>query len=382
MRRLLMRAGVRSVTGLLGLAAVMALAPFGPPATPPAAASAAAAAPKAYIGLFRDNALAVLDTATNQVTATIPVPPGPHGIVATPDGQKIYVSSDGASTVSVVDAATDSLVGSVEVGPEPHGLAMTPDGRRLLVGGWGTNRVIIVDTADDRATGEVAVASPHNIAVSPDGRVAYVGSQAPGAPTLAVLDLDGRSVIASLPLEKNPRGLSVSPDGRWLYLTQAGLDAVAVFDVTSSQLTARIPVGPSPHFPLFTAGGLGLVDSQGLGQLAVLDPASHTVNATVPVGNGPRKIALQPIAGGGARPTIASRIAGLAFEPTIPVTLGQTVTWTNADAVLHTVTAVDRRWDSGPLEPGASFSVTPEQPGAYAYRCSLYPYMRGELVVD
>ena len=63
----------------------------------------AAAAPKAYVGLFKDNAIAVLDTGTNGVQGTIPVPQGPHGIVITPDGRKVYVSSDGASTVSVID---------------------------------------------------------------------------------------------------------------------------------------------------------------------------------------------------------------------------------------------------------------------------------------
>ena len=56
-----------------------------------------AAAPKAYVGLFKDNAIAVLDTGTNRVQGTVPVPQGPHGIVITPDGRKVYVSSDGAS---------------------------------------------------------------------------------------------------------------------------------------------------------------------------------------------------------------------------------------------------------------------------------------------
>ncbi|HSX81794.1 MAG TPA: hypothetical protein VLQ80_24915, partial [Candidatus Saccharimonadia bacterium] len=47
----------------------------------------AAAAPKAYIGLFKDNALVVLDTGTNRVKETISVPQGPHGLVMTPDGR-------------------------------------------------------------------------------------------------------------------------------------------------------------------------------------------------------------------------------------------------------------------------------------------------------
>src|SRR5882672_10680692 len=62
----------------------------------------AAAAPKAYVGLFKDNAVAVIDTATNSVLKTIPVPVGPHGLVITPDGHSVYVSSDGDSKVSVI----------------------------------------------------------------------------------------------------------------------------------------------------------------------------------------------------------------------------------------------------------------------------------------
>src|SRR5437773_1376140 len=89
---------------LLAVAFVSSAPPAG--AAAPAAVHAAAA-PKAYVGLFQDNAVAVLDTAANRVLSTIPVPAGPHGIVASLDGGEVFVSSDGASTVSVIDTATD-----------------------------------------------------------------------------------------------------------------------------------------------------------------------------------------------------------------------------------------------------------------------------------
>src|SRR5882672_3416943 len=74
---------------------------------------------KAYIGLFKDNAVAVLDTSNNSVVKTIAVPSGPHGLVVTPDGRWVYASSDGASTVSVIDTRTDEVSASIEVGPTP-----------------------------------------------------------------------------------------------------------------------------------------------------------------------------------------------------------------------------------------------------------------------
>src|SRR5512138_3001987 len=76
----------------------------------------AARAPKAYVGLFKDNAVAVIDTGTNQVLKTIPVPAGPHGLVITGDGKTVYVSSDVDSKVSVIDTASDTVGSTIEVG--------------------------------------------------------------------------------------------------------------------------------------------------------------------------------------------------------------------------------------------------------------------------
>ena len=250
-------------------------------------------APKAYVGLFKDNAVAVVDTLADRVLSTIPVPPGPHGLVVTPDGRKAYVSSDGASTVSVIDTATDRVMRSIEVGPTPHGLAITPNGDRVLVAGFGSNRAEIVDTSSDQVVGQVPVPQPHNSAISPDGRTAYVGSQQQGATALAILDLTAMAQLGSVPLDRTPRALSFSPDGKWLYFTVAGADAVQVLDPATNQVVAHIAVGASPHFPVFTPDGqYGLVVSQGPGELALLDPASSSVSATLTVGSAPHWIAI------------------------------------------------------------------------------------------
>jgi len=129
-------------------------------------------------GLFKDNAVGVLDTSTDQVLSTIAVPAGPHGIVITPDGRWVYISSDGASTVSVIDTSRDTISNSIEVGQTPHALAITPDGSMVLVAGFGTDQVSAINTATDQVVWNVGVASPHNIAITQDGKVACVASQA------------------------------------------------------------------------------------------------------------------------------------------------------------------------------------------------------------
>jgi YVTN family beta-propeller protein len=253
----------------------------------------AAAAPKAYVGLFKDNAIAVLDTDTNRVQGTIPVPQGPHGIVITPDGRKVYVSSDGASTVSVIDTQTDKIVRSIEVGTNPHGLAIAPDGRQVLVGGFGTNQVLLIDTNTDQIVGRLPVPMPHNSVLSPDGHMAYVGSQQQGATAIVILDLTQRTQVGTVPLEKTPRGLTLSPDAKQLYVTVAGADAVQVVDLASQRVVGQIPVGASPHHVLMLPNGTaGLVVSQGPGNLEFFDPTRHTVSQTVHVGTNPHWLAV------------------------------------------------------------------------------------------
>ena len=62
---------------------------------------AVAAGPKAYVGNFKDNTINVIDLESKRVTATVPIPPDPHGMVITPDNRWVYVASDGTSTSRV-----------------------------------------------------------------------------------------------------------------------------------------------------------------------------------------------------------------------------------------------------------------------------------------
>lgn len=75
-------------------------------------------------------------------------------------------------------------------------------------------------------------------------------------------------------------------------------------------------------------------------------------------------------------------IADFAFAPaTLTITVGDTVTWTNQDAVAHTATSTAGVFDSGDLEQGESYSATFTAPGTYDYLCTPHPSMTGRVVV-
>jgi plastocyanin len=67
---------------------------------------------------------------------------------------------------------------------------------------------------------------------------------------------------------------------------------------------------------------------------------------------------------------------------TLTVAAGTTVRWTNEGKHRHTVTFDQQQWDSGPINPGVSYSHKFDRPGTYAYHCELHPQqMRGIIEV-
>lgn len=76
-------------------------------------------------------------------------------------------------------------------------------------------------------------------------------------------------------------------------------------------------------------------------------------------------------------------IAGFAFSPgSVTVTVGDTVTWTNADAQSHTATADDASFDTGTIAGNTSKSVTFATAGTFGYHCKIHPQMTATVVVQ
>ena len=91
---------------------------------------------------------------------------------------------------------------------------------------------------------------------------------------------------------------------------------------------------------------------------------------------------------GGRSPALARSvlhvvtIKGIAFSPlVVHVAYGDTVEWRNLDLVPHTVTARDRRWDSGNVAPDSSWRLVVAGAGSMPYSCRYHTQMHGTLEV-
>ncbi len=61
------------------------------------------------------------------------------------------------------------------------------------------------------------------------------------------------------------------------------------------------------------------------------------------------------------------------------VKAGATVTVTNDDGTVHTLTADTGQFDTGDLDGGAQGTITIDAPGTYTYHCAIHNYMTGTV---
>ena len=84
----------------------------------------------------------------------------------------------------------------------------------------------------------------------------------------------------------------------------------------------------------------------------------------------------------------AVTIKTFTFDPDpVRVKAGTTVTWTNQDQILHTVTSGARGEADGTFDekldgPGSVAEHTFNTPGTYAYHCSIHPGMDGVVEIS
>jgi plastocyanin len=76
-------------------------------------------------------------------------------------------------------------------------------------------------------------------------------------------------------------------------------------------------------------------------------------------------------------------IQGMAFSPAnLTVTAGTTITWTNKDAVAHTVTSNIKLFNSGTIGSNGTFSYTFTSTGTFSYYCAIHPSMVASVTVN
>jgi YVTN family beta-propeller protein len=77
-----------------------------------------------FVSTGRGNTVAVIDTRTSAISATIPVGNRVWGIALSPDGSKLYSANGASDDVSVLDVNARKELKRIKVGSGPWGVTI------------------------------------------------------------------------------------------------------------------------------------------------------------------------------------------------------------------------------------------------------------------
>jgi YVTN family beta-propeller protein len=264
----------------------------------------------------RDHTLAIVDPATLEVVARVPVGADPHEVTASSDGRRAYVSIYGGGryhALSVVDLEARKALPEIDTGAlnGPHGLAFV--GGKVWFTAEGAKAVARFDPATSRidwilGTGQNRT---HMIHVTADEKKLYTTNVSSATVSLieqVTLPGPGQARIdwnqTLIAVGKGAEGFDVSPDGRELWTANAQDGSISIVDLRTNQVSATLDakIFASNRLKFTPDGALVLVTSLRDGDLFVYDAAARKERKRVPIGHGAAGILMDP---SGARAFVA-----------------------------------------------------------------------------
>src|ERR1700686_93936 len=292
---------------------------------------------KALLALSkRNHTLAIVDPATLQVIARVPVGADPHEVIASADGKLAYVSIYGGGqyyALSVVDLVAQKALPDIDTGAlnGPHGLAFgggevwfTAEAAKVVarydpttasidwIMGTGQNRThMIYVTADEKQiyttnVNSATVSILEKVELPPRGPPPGVrppsGATPSPPPSGSQPRMDWNQTI--IPVGKGDEGFDVSPDRRELWTANAQDGTLSIIDIATRKVTSTLDakIFGANRLKFTPDGKLVLISSLRNSDLVIYDTGSRKELKRVNIGHGAAGILMDP---DGARAFIA-----------------------------------------------------------------------------
>src|SRR3979411_1236728 len=197
-----------------------------------------------YVGNSMGDDVSVVDLTSLKVIGDITVGPHVHCVALTPDGRRLFTTSEVDHTLTISDTETHKILGTVKLPGKPNHCAVTPDGHYVTVPIRDGDSVAIVDVNQEKIVKLLPIKEPHNSLNMGSNRYMFVTSM--GSHEIDVIDFETMDYSAHIPVGGRPRPFVVSKDGRTMYVAVSDLHGFNIVDIPEKKLTQRVEM-PSEH---------------------------------------------------------------------------------------------------------------------------------------
>ena len=235
-----------------------------------------------YLTLPEQSAIVVIDTISRKIVSTIPIKGmKPRRVVLGPGGNQVWVGLDDSPAVAVIDSKTNSLAATVKAGDGLHQIAFMPDKQLAYVTNSKANTVSVIDTKKLVKLKDIDVgATPVPIAYSAASRLIYVASINGSA--VSVIDPGNNRVVNTIPTEPGVVALRFAPGGRFGFLVNQIKNKISILDAATNKIVASVNVVKEPDQVIFTQR-YAYIRGIGSEKFSLIELADFTKTTPAPV---------------------------------------------------------------------------------------------------
>lgn len=117
-----------------------------------------------------------------------------------------------------------------------------------FIANYDSDNVSVIDVSTNTIVDTISVGlNPRGIAITPDGNFAYVTNF--GLDKVSVIDINTNTIVETIFISTNadPYGIAITPDGNFVYVTNCISNTVSVIDISTNTIVETINVGQSPR---------------------------------------------------------------------------------------------------------------------------------------
>jgi len=144
-------------------------------------------------------------------------------------------------------------------------------------------RVEVIDAQTGKPIGAITgLKSTHGVALDDAGKLGYISDGAGNA--VVVFDRTSLEKVATIPVGTNPDGIVYEPSTQTVWAFNGRSNNVSVVDAATRKVVATIPLPGKPEFPAVDGQGAVFDNIEDKNSIVRLDAKSKTLTATWPIG--------------------------------------------------------------------------------------------------
>lgn len=139
----------------------------------------------------------------------IPVGKQPEAIDISPNGKEVWIGLNAENAIQIIDTATNKAVEKINAGERPYRIRFTPDGKQAVATIPNTKELVVFDTVTRKELKRISLESyPLGLVFSKDGKLAFVSVTQ--ADFVLKVDLEKGKVVGKVATGKASDGIALT----------------------------------------------------------------------------------------------------------------------------------------------------------------------------